>query len=102
MEVEMNEVKMNEVMLAGRIASDLNHLPDDSVHFLIDVLEEDKPIHCFCRNETAKNILKFCEKGDEVSCDGNLTRYKFINEKEPQLLVQVRYISYGRKQRTLR
>ena len=40
--------------------------------------------------------------GDELSIDGKLVWYQFSNEEKPVLLIQARYISYGRKSRTLR
>jgi len=100
------EIRMCEVGLAGRIASRIVSTSDGSdnqkAHFMLDALEEGNPIQCYCEGETAENLLKFCEEGDEISCEGSLQHYQFSNEKAPRLLVKVRYISYGRKRRTLR
>ncbi len=96
------EIKMNEVMLAGRVTSDLSRLDNGSVHFLLDAVEGEAPVHCFCEGVTAENLLKFCERGDEISCEGNLAKYQFANQRGPQLLINVRFVSYGRKRRTLR
>lgn len=96
------EIKMCEVLVAGRISSDLTRLDNGSVHFLLNALEGESPLHCFAEETTADNLMKFCEKGDEVSCEGQLDYYQFANQQKPQLLVKVRYVSYGRKKRTLR
>jgi len=95
------EIRMNEVVLAGRMASDPKALPDGTVHFLLDAGAE-KPFQCFCREKTAENLLKFCSRGDEFSVEGKLAWVSFAGQPKPELLIEVKFISYGRKLTTLR
>lgn len=96
------EIRMNEVVLAGRTTSALVRQSDGSVHFLFEADSKQKPFHCFCEGVTADNLEKFCQVGDEFSLEGQLAWYKFGNESRPGLLVKVRYVSFGRKLATLR
>ena len=96
------EIKMCEIVLAGRIKSDLKVLDNGTVHFLMDCKEDSSPIHCYCQGSTAENLMEFCERRDEISCEGTLDNYYFSGESKSRLIVCVEYISYGRKQRTLR
>jgi hypothetical protein len=98
----MSEMRMNEVVLAGRTTSALVRQPDGAVHFLFEGDPTQKPFHCFADGTTADNLLKFCQLGDEFSLEGQLAWHQFGNEPHPKLLVKVRYVSFGRKLATLR
>lgn len=90
-------LRINEVMLVGQIASDLVRLSDDTLHFLLSVDLDTAPVHCFCEGVTADNLEKYCKKGDEICCEGRLRAYQFDGSPRPDLLVQVRFVSFGRK-----
>jgi hypothetical protein len=96
------EIRMNEVVLAGRTTSDLIRQADGMVHFLFEADPKQKPFHCFCEGVTADNLERFCRVGDEFSLEGQLCWHQFGNEPHPKLLVKVRYVSFGRKLATLR
>lgn len=96
------EIRMNEVVLAGRTTSPMIERPDGTTHFLFEGDSTQKPFHCFCEGVIAENLRKFCQQGDEFSLEGQLTWYQFKNEPRPVLLVKVRYTSFGRKLATLR
>lgn len=98
----MSEIRMNEVVLAGRTTSPLIRQKDGSVHFLFEADSQQKPFHCFCEGVVADNVERFCKEGDEFSLEGQLTWYQFKNDLRPSLLVKVRYVSFGRKLTTLR
>lgn len=98
----MSEIRIAEIVMAGRLAAAPSRLQDGTLHFLLEASEGEKPFHCFCEGETAENLQKFCEKGDEISLEGTLAHYQFGNEPKPRMLIRVRFISYGRKRRTLR
>lgn len=95
------EIRMNEVILAGRITTLLEQA-DGSAHFLFEADPEQKPFHCYAEGVTAENLMKFCKLGDELSLEGQLFWKKFQNEPRPVLLIKVRYVSFGRKLTTLR
>ena len=97
------ELRMNEVVLSGRIVQGPTALPDETTHFLLQAGEEgEPPIHCFGEGVSVERLRQYCQKGDEISLEGRLESRTFANEKSPRLLVKVRFISYGRKDRTLR
>lgn len=96
------EIRMHEVILAGRMTKEPMTLPDGTTHFLFEADQNQAPFHCFCEGVAAQNLLKYCQQGDEFSVEGKLEWRKFANENRPLLLIRVRYISYGRKLKTLR
>jgi single-stranded DNA-binding protein len=97
----MSEMRMQEVMLVGRLVGD--PIPSgENAYFLIQADEQQAPFQCIATGRTAENLLKFKRDGDEAVIQGKLTWKKFSNEKRPVLLIWSRYISYGRQARTLR
>jgi len=93
---------MNEAVLAGRLVGRIVRLSDGTVHFRLEANEAGDAFHCFCEDQTAENLLKFCSAGDEISIEGELAYRQFSNSPKPTLLIHTRFISYGRKSRTLR
>lgn len=93
---------MNEVVLAGRLVGRPVRLSDGTLHFRLQARAEGTPFHCYCAGKSAENLEKFCSAGDEISIEGELSWHKFANEPREVLLIHVRYVSYGRKSRTLR
>ena len=96
------EIRINEVVLAGRLVGRFVKLSDETVHFRLEATEAHDVFHCFCDGATAENLLKFCSAGDEISIEGELAYRHFSNQAQPVLLIKARFISYGRKNRTLR
>lgn len=96
------EIRMNEIVLAGRLVGRPVRLEDGTLHFRLQASAEGSPFHCYCEGENAENLEKFCSAGDEISIEGELSWRKFANEPKEVLLVHMRYASYGRKSRTLR
>ena len=92
------EIKTSKVIASGRLTRDPAQV-GENVHFLLDTGDA-QPLHGFCAGETAKNLLRFCKGGDELCLEGELRHVQFT--KGAQLLVVARYISYGRKERSLR
>ena len=93
---------MNEVVLAGRLVGRFARLADETVHFRLEASADQEPFHCYAEAVTGENLIKFCSAGDEISVEGELVYRKFTNSPKPTLLIHVRFISYGRKNRTLR
>lgn len=97
----MSEIRINEVFLAGRIAQGPIQTDDGRVHFLFEANAEQDPFHCVCGEKAAGNLLQFCGEGDELSVEGDL-RWVDFPDSGKTLIIHVRYVSYGRKARTLR
>lgn len=97
----MGEIRVNEVFMAGRISRRPTKTNDGLVHFLFDSTGSQPMFHCVCEGKTADNLLQYCESGDEISLEGELRWIDFPNTGK-SLIIFVRYISYGRKLRTLR
>ena len=94
------EIRMQEVLLVGRMVG-APMARDGSVYFRFQADKDQPPFPCVCDGKTAENLLKFCQDGDEFSVEGKLVWRKFRNTGNT-LLIYARYISYGRKLRTLR
>ena len=97
----MSEIRMTEVFAAGRIARGPVKTANGKAHFLIEASEDQEPFHCVCSGRTAETVLEFCQTGDEISTEGELLWLKFKGTGK-SLVIDVRYVSYGRKMRTLR
>ena len=96
----MSEIRTNEVFIAGRIARGPVRSSDGIAHFLLEGSREQAPFHCICRGTKADNLMKYCAQGDEVSVEGDLEWMNFPNTGRT-LLIYARFVSYGRKLRTL-
>ncbi len=97
----MSEIRANEVSLIGRLVGDPVRTASEKVYFKLVASRIQAPFRCFCIDKTAENMMINLHDGDEVSVFGKLSWVKF-NHEEPQLMIYVRFISYGRKSRTLR
>lgn len=91
---------MQEAVLVGRIVG-APIVRDDGTYFRFQADKEQAPFPCVCEGTTAENLAKYCQDGDEFSIEGKLVWRKF-NDSGNTLLIFARYISYGRKLRTLR
>ncbi len=94
------EIRMQEVVLVGRMVKD-PVVRVEGVYFRFQADKDQPPFPCFCDGKTAENLLKYCQAGDEFSIEGKLQWRKFTDTGDI-LLIYARYISYGRKLRTLR
>ncbi len=94
----MNEMRVNEVFMVGRIAQGPVRTNDDLTHFMFEGLRGSDPFHCVCDGRTAENLKEHCSSGDEMSLEGQLRWMTFPNTGKT-LIICVRYISYGRKVR---
>lgn len=95
-----SEMRLNEVFMAGRIARGPVKTEDGIVHFMFDGLQNSDPFHCICEGPTAENLVKHCSQGDEASLEGELRWMDFPNTGK-SLVIYARFISYGRKVRSL-
>lgn len=96
----MSEIRMQEVLLVGRLKG--NPIPiGEECFFQIEAEKGQLSFPCFCQGKTAENMNKYLHAGDEISIEGKLMWRQFANETKPMLIVFARYISYGRKARTL-
>jgi len=94
------EIRMQEVVLIGRMVGD--PIPrKEGTYFYFRADKDQAPFPCVCDGKTSENLVKYCQDGDEFSIEGKLQWRRFIDTGD-MLLVYVRYISYGRKLRTLR
>lgn len=97
------ELCMNEVVLAGKLSRDPVLLPDGTTHFLLQAGPKgNPPVHCFGEGASLDNLRKYCGAGDEISLEGQIEHRLFSGDDRAQMLIRVRFISYGRKGRTLR
>lgn len=96
----MSEIRMQEALLVGRMKGDPVKVGEDC-YFRMEADKEQPPFLCFCDGKTAENMSKYLHAGDEISIEGKLTWRQFANEEKPTLLIYARYVSYGRKARTL-
>ena len=95
------EMRLNSVVLVGRlIGSPIQ--AGSLVHFRIEAQADAEPFHCIAREKAGANVLQYCRDGDEVSIEGLLAWMTFKNAPKPVLLVEARYVSYGRKKESLR
>ncbi len=97
----MSEMRLNEVVMAGRISQGPTKTEDGRVHFMLEGSHDGDPFHCTCEGRTAENLLTHCQKGDEISIEGELRWMVFPNTGKT-LVIYARYTSYGRKLKTLR
>jgi hypothetical protein len=97
----MSEMRLNEVVMAGRISQGPVKTEDGRVHFMFEAARESEPFHCVCEDRTAENLLTHCLQGDEISIEGELRWMVFPNSGKT-LVIYARYTSYGRKLKTLR
>lgn len=91
---------MQEVVMVGRLVGS-PIVREDGTYFRFQADKGQAPFPCVCEGTTAENLVAYCQDGDEMSLEGKLSWRKF-NETGNTLLIFVRYISYGRKLRTLR
>ncbi len=96
----MSEMRVHELFMVGRIVREPVQTKDGLVHFMFDGSPSSDPFHCVCQGKTARDLLKYCSKGDEMTLEGKLSWMTFPNSGKI-LLIFVRYISYGRKIRDL-
>lgn len=96
----MSEIRMQEVLLVGRIQGEPKKTGNEC-YFRLGAEEGQEPFPCLCNEKTAENMSKYLHNGDEISIEGKLMWRKFANEDKPMLIIYARYISYGRKARTL-
>ena len=97
----MSEFRMNEVFAVGRIFRGPVKTADGRVQFLLEASESQTPFHCVCSGKAAENVLEFCNTGDEISLEGELCWLEFTDTGK-SLVIEARYVSYGRKLRTRR
>jgi len=97
----VSEMRLNEVVMAGRISQGPIRTDDGLVHFMFDAARNSDPFHCVCDGRTAENLLEHCSQGDEASIEGILCWMDFPNTGK-ELVIYTRYTSYGRKSSTLR
>ena len=95
-----SEIRMQEVTLTGRMVGD-PIVRGDEVYFKVNAEDEMAPFPCISNGSTAENLAKYCRNDDEISIEGKLI-WRTFKGSDPTLLVYVRYVSYGRKDRTLR
>ena len=95
----MSEIRMQEVVLTGRMKGDPKTV-GDKVYFLFEADENEPPFRCFCEGKTAENMKRHLRSGDEFTVEGKLRWVRF-REQRPEMIVEARYTSYGRKARTL-
>ncbi len=96
----MSEIRMQDLTLVGRMATDPIAMTNGECYFKIDA-GANLPIPCFCTAKTAENMIKYLKSGDEIGIEGRLHMVQFKGDKRPALLVFSRHISYGRKNRSL-
>lgn len=89
---------MQEILLVGRLHGP-RRLIGEECYFQLDA-GGDRPFPCVCVGKTAENMGKYLQEGDEISLEGKLV-WKHFTNTPPTLVVFARYISYGRKARTL-
>lgn len=94
------EIRLNAVVLVGRLIGD-PIVAGQLVHFRLEN-PEGEPFHCIAREKAGQNIQQYCRDGDEVSVEGKLVQMSFRNSPRPVLVVEAKYISYGRKKQSLR
>ena len=92
------ELRMNGTVLTGRLVGDPKTLRTGT-YFQLRAEDEQSPFPCVCDGLTAKNLVANCHEGDEISLEGRLEWRRFASGS--MLLVYARFISYGRKARTL-
>lgn len=92
------EMRMNGLVLTGRLVGDPKTL-QTGTYFRLRADDNQPPFPCVCDGLTAKNLVANCHDGDEVSLEGWLEWRKFKNGD--MLIILARFISYGRKARTL-
>lgn len=96
----MSEIRMQEVLLVGRLKG--NPIPiGEECFFQIEAEKGQLSFPCFCQGKTAENMNKYLHAGDEISIEGKLVWRRFSGDEKDTLLIYARYISYGRKARTL-
>ena len=98
-----NELRVNDVVLAGRIKEGPTRTPDGCVHFKLACLDDSaRGIHCISFGKTAGNMEQYCHPGDEISLEGELCFRDFPNDADFRrtLVVHARHVSYGRKKNT--
>ncbi len=95
------EIRLQEVVLVGRIVGAPIARPDGT-YFRFQGDKDQPPFPCVCDGKTAENLRKYCQDGDEFSIEGKLQWKKFSDTARNVLFIYARYISYGRKLRTLR
>lgn len=93
------EIRMQEVILMGRMVGN-PIVREEGTYFRFQADRDQAPFHCVCDGKTAENLVRFCQDGDEFSLEGKLQWREFKSGKV--LMIYARYISYGRKLRTLR
>jgi hypothetical protein len=93
-------MRLNTVILVSRLVGDPIQV-GELVHFRLEN-PEGQPFHLIAREKTATNVLQYCRDGDEVSVEGRLVWKTFANSPKPVLIVEAKYISYGRKKQSLR
>ena len=98
------EMRVNGLTLTGRIVEGPITKPSGRIYFRLEADEEEKPFPCFCEGLTAKNLQENCSVGDEITLEGQLRWLPFFkgDALRRELYIQARFISYGRKARTLR
>lgn len=94
------EIRMQETVLVGRMVG-RPIARDAETYFRLQADKGQAPFPCVCDGKTAENLLRFCQDGDEISIEGKLIWRHFRNTGDT-LLIYARYVSYGRKLRTLR
>jgi len=92
----MSEMRLQSLTMTGRIEGSL--IPRGAEVFFrvrsTDVFE------CVAVEKAAENLAKYCQDGDEIIIEGKLVKRVFMGN--PMTLVEVKYVSFGRKQRSLR
>lgn len=95
----MSEIRLQEVVLVGRILGEPQHVGEESF-FRMKADDHQEAFPCFCDGRTAENMKRHLHSGDEISIEGQLVWKEFSNTS-PMLVIYARFVSYGRKARTL-
>lgn len=91
-----SEIRMNEVLMTGRISQGPVKTEDGLVHFMFDCSRSSEPFHCVCNGKTAENALTYLSQGDELGTEGELYWMDFPNTGKT-LVIYIRNPSFGRK-----
>lgn len=92
----MGEMEIQSVTVAGWIATDPIGV-NEEVFFKI---RSGELFPCVAVGNKATSIENYCKQGDEVVLQGKLAWRHF--KQGPMLLIEVHYVSFGRKGQTLR
>lgn len=94
------EIRVSEAFLVGRMVRGPVETPDGKLHYLLDA-GTGEPLHLVAVGKEAATLKTYIKIGDELSVEGFLEWVNFPNTGNT-LIINVRYVSYGRKARSNR